>query len=505
MSHCLARSRSLAQILLLGISCVSVVASDDVAIAIGLKAEVVVTDGLNLPIIAGAPTGDFDHLYIAESRIARIQRLDLSTNQLVPVLDLPDSVIGVQTGLNGFAFHPDFANNGKIYINFSGSNLEPDIRILEFTRSATNPNVFDPTTQREILTIANPLGDHNGGWLAFGPDDNLLYIATGDGGNAGPQELKGLAAQDVNDVKGKILRIDIDEDDFPEDSTRNYGIPEDNPFASSGGAPEIFALGLRHPFRGSFDRDTSDLYIADVGSRFWEEINFLPAGTSGGQNYGWRPLEGLMDNPDWSDPAPPDAIDPIYLYPHGGTAAVIGGYVYRGDEIPWLQGTYFFGDFQMKTLMSFRYDGGEVSDFVDRGPELASLLGSYGGIASFAEDAAGELYMIDYIRGDVYRIVAAAPQEYGDYNRNGVVDAADYTVWRDSLGQMGAGLAADGNGNSEIDAGDYAIWAQFFGESLTAGGQSSGSSVAISEPVTSILLAVALSMLLAIGRYRGAK
>lgn len=455
--------------------------------AIGLTSEPVITTGLSLPIFAAAPTGDFNHLYVAEERANRIKRLDLTTHQLTTVLDLPDVVVGSQSGLNGFAFHPDFANNGKLYINVSGT--DENIRIFEFTRSTSNPDIFDPDSQREILSISNPLMDHFGGWIGFGPVDGLLYIATGDGGNVGPQQNKGLPAQDINDLKGKILRLDIDGDDFPGDPLRNYGIPSDNMFAAGGGAPEIFALGLRHPFRDSFDRETGDLYIGDVGSRFWEEINVLPAGTSGGQNFGWRPREGYEDNPDWTDPSPPGAIEPIYAYPHGTSAAVIGGYVYRGTEIPWLQGTYLFGDYVQHTMSTLRYDGAEATNPLDRTAELVSPTGSYGGIASFAEDAAGELYMIDYNRGAIYRIVAAPPAEYGDYNSDGVVDAADYTVWRDSFGQMGPNLVADGDGDNQVDAADYEIWKQFFGQSIF-GPTGNGSSQQVPEPAAWLLLAI---------------
>ena len=276
-----------------------------------LKSEVVITTGLSIPIHADSLPGDFDHLYIAEQRQARLTRLDLNTNQLVTVLDLPNPVMGAETGLNGFAFHPDFANNGKVYVNLSG-NAAGNIRILEYTRSMVDPNLFDASTEREILTIPNPSFSHNGGWIGFGPQDGYLYITSGDGGNLPNDPNKGILAQDVNSIKGKILRVDVNGDDFPADTTRNYAIPSNNPFASGGGAPEVFVYGLRHPFQNGFDSATGDLYIADVGDRFFEEINFVPAGTDGGQNFGWRPREGFADNPDFTDPSPAGALDPIH-------------------------------------------------------------------------------------------------------------------------------------------------------------------------------------------------
>jgi hypothetical protein len=282
----------------------------------------------------------------------------------------------------------------------------------------------------------------------------------------------------------------VDGDDFPADPTRNYSIPSNNPFASGGGAPEIFAYGLRHPFQNGFDRATGDLYIADVGSDVSDEIDFLPAGTNGGQNFGWRAREGFEDNPDYEDPTPPGAIDPIYTYSHGSSASVIGGYVYRGSSIPWLQGTYFFADYVRQKLSSFRYDGPAVSELTDRTLELAGELGSVGGVASYAEDAAGELYMLDLGRGDVYRISARTSTEAGDYNQDGVVNAADYSVWRNSLGSIvTAGTSADGNKNGQVDNGDYTIWKSFYGRTVGASGAASSTALA-PEPASLVLLSV---------------
>jgi glucose/arabinose dehydrogenase len=305
-----------------------------------------------------------------------------------------------------------------------------------------------------------------------------------------PEETKGLLAQDLNSIQGKMLRVDVDGDDFPADSTRNYSIPSNNPFASGGGAPEIFAYGLRHPFQNGFDRATGDLYIADVGSHVSEEIDFLPAGTNGGQNFGWRAREGLVDNPDYEDPTPPGAIDPIYAYSHGSFASVIGGYVYRGSSIPWLQGTYFFADYVRQELSSFRYDGQAASELTDRTLELAGELGSLAGVASYAEDAAGELYMLDLGRGDVYRISARTSTEAGDYNQDGVVNAADYSVWRNSLGSfVTAGTSADGNKNGQVDNGDYTIWKSFYGRTVGASGAASSTALA-PEPASLVLFFV---------------
>jgi hypothetical protein len=247
--------------------------------------------------------------------------------------------------------------------------------------------------------------------------------------------------------------------------------------------PEIFAYGLRHSFRNGFDSENGNLYIADVGSRFFEEINYLPAGTNGGQNYGWRALEGYEDNPDFPDPAPPNAIDPIYAYDRGAVGAVIGGYVYRGDAIPGLQGTYFLADFEINKFESFRYNGNQVTEFTDRTTELASPLGSYGGIASFAQDAAGELYLIDYLSGDLYRIVAA--DETGDFNGDGIVDAADYVEWRKGLG-------------TQYTQAHYDLWRAHFGQTASGG----GSGGTVPEPAGAGLVAAGVLALTTFRRTR---
>ena len=466
-----------------------------------LKSELVISTGLSLPVYAAAPEGDLNHLYVAEERAGRITRMNLATKALTVMLDLPDVVEGVETGLNGFAFHPDYAANGKIYLNVSGDGSD-NIRILEYTRSTSNPNQFDPSSRREILNVPNPSISHNGGWIGFSPIDGYLYLGMGDGGNVGTTATKGIEAQNVNHLWGKMLRIDVDGDDFPDDSNRNYASPNTNPFAEGGGAPEVFAYGLRHPFRNSFDRETGDLYIGDVGSRFFEEINFLPAGTEGGQNYGWRPREGYVDNPDWGDPLPPNAIDPIHVFDHGPAAAVIGGYVYRGDAIPWLEGTYFYTDFVQKIFRSFVYDNGSVTEFTDRALELASPLGSYAGIASFAQDAAGELYMLDLNRGDIYKITARTSTEAGDYNQDGIVNSADYTIWRDTFGSaVASGTGADGNGNGTVDSGDYTIWKSFFGRSVGGSGSSSVSG-GVPEPAILGMVAVAIAISMVPFRFR---
>jgi hypothetical protein len=275
----------------------------------------------------------------------------------------------------------------------------------------------DPLSVRRILGFAQPFTNHNGGWMAFGPD-GFLYIASGDGGSGNDPQNN---AQDVtNNFLGKMLRIDVGGDDFPTDSTRNYAIPASNPFVGQTGDDEIWAYGLRNPWRSSFDRATGDLYIADVGQNVWEEINVQPSSSLGGENYGWRLREGLVPTPTVGGDKPLGAIDPIYVYRHGTGLdqgySVTGGYVYRGP-IQELNGNYFFADFSRSRVWSLRFNGDAPAEFNgtnyrDYTPWTSLLrpdVGTIRDIASFGEDAQGNLYIVDY-GGEIYRLTGG-----GDY------------------------------------------------------------------------------------------
>lgn len=461
------------------------------AYAVRLKAQTVTLTGLNVPVFGSAPPGQSGVLYVSEELNMAIKILDLQTKAISTFIDLPGPNATGQGGLQNFAFHPEYATNGKFYMNVFDTQ-DAHIKIYEAQRSTTNPMEADLGTLRQVLSFPNLSQSHNGGWLDFSPIDGYLYIATGDGGAIGPPNA-GLPAQNTNELKGKILRIDVDNDDFPEDQGRNYAIPTDNPFATGGGAPEVFALGLRHPFRNSFDKITGDLYIADVGSNRYEEINFLPAGTSGGQNYGWRAREGPFDNPQNSDPTPPGAIDPIHFYSRGTGAAIIAGGVYQGSAIPELQGHFIFGDFVMSKFWSFKYDGENVTEFVDRTTQLAKPgLSGYSTAPLFGTDADGEIYIFDINRGDIFKIIADPMP--ADYNKDGAVSAADYTVWRNTLGSNSL-LVADGNGNGLVDQADYHVWMSDY-----SAGTGTGTST-VPEPAT-ILIALILGLGVGISRWR---
>jgi glucose/arabinose dehydrogenase len=301
---------------------------------------------------------------------------------------------GGEQGLLGLAFDPQYAVNGRFYVSYT--DLNGDSVIARYLADVNNLNVAIGVVNQIVITLAQPFTNHNGGMIAFGPTDILLYIGFGDGGSGGDP---GNRAQNINDLLGKMLRIDINTDDFPADPMRNYGIPASNPFVGIAGADEIWSTGLRNPWRFSFDRQTGDLYIADVGQNLWEEVNASTSPNAGrGINYGWRIMEGMhCFNPAVCNPA--GLTQPVIEYSHGAECSVTGGYVYRGAAIPALQGTYFYGDFCSGFVRSFRLAGGVATEPFDW-----MTLRPGGNVTSFGEDAAGELYIMTS-GGGLFRIV----------------------------------------------------------------------------------------------------
>ncbi len=357
--------------------------------------------GFESPTYVTAAPGDATRLYVTE-RAGDIWILDPTTGQPrpAPFLDL-DTPTG--EGLQGLAFHPDYAANGQFFVHTSSPT---DTRLVRYTRSA-NPDLADPASALTILVDTDTNGIHQGGWIGFGPD-GYLYVPLGDGGpqNDGNDHGQSL----VGDLRGTILRIDVDGDDFPLDGERNYAIPEANPFVGAQGEDEIWAYGLRNPFRCSFDRLTGDLYIADVGQIAREEIDFQAAASGGGENYGWRLREGTIATPTAGigGPPPPGAVEPIYDYSHGFSPnegfAVVGGYVYRGPNRR-LRGQYFFADFINDRVWSLQHDGSGITVFRDWTDALQPGTGPLDRIVSFGEDGSGELYLVT-LDGDVYRFAA---------------------------------------------------------------------------------------------------
>ena len=319
--------------------------------------------------------------YVAE-KTGRVVALADRDAEAEIVLDLRGQVsLGNEQGLLGAAFSPD----GRfLYVNFT--DLDGHTHVTEF---AFDESGADPASRREVLVVEQPFSNHNGGHLAFGPDGHL-YVGFGDGGSAGDPQGNG---QSLGTLLGKIVRISP----RPEGG-EPYGVPPDNPFVGRGGArPEIWALGLRNPWRWSFDRETGDLWIGDVGQKSWEEVDVEPAGSEGGSNFGWNLMEASQ--PFAGEPRD-DLVPPVYEYPlDGGACAVTGGYVYRGSDIPDLVGAYVFGDYCLGALQAFVFADGRVRGHRELGPRVEHP-------ASFGEDADGELYVLSR-SGPVYRIVPA--------------------------------------------------------------------------------------------------
>lgn len=346
---------------------------------------VVVASGFDQAIKAADANDGTGRLFVVE-RPGRIRIWDRSQVLTAPFLDISALIaVGGEGGLLGLAFHPDYATNGLFYVHYT--DLGSDSVIARYSVSSGDPNIADAASAQLVLTYDQPYDNHNGGDLAFDPN-GFLAISSGDGG--GPAS----NSQDTSNLLGKILRVDIDGDDFPGDPNRNYAIPPDNPFVGVGGAaPEIWVLGLRNPFRFSFDRGTGDILIGDVGEGAWEEADWLPAGAIGGANLGWPCYEG-DDVFDLTNCGPPtDYVFPVAALPHDrppdNNCSIIGGYRYRGADFPSLQGWYFYKDWCTGTLHAARptsVEGGAWESFAVDQPGSFTFTG-------FGEDAAGELYL----------------------------------------------------------------------------------------------------------------
>jgi glucose/arabinose dehydrogenase len=302
-----------------------------------------------------------------------------------PFLDIQQRVgsSGNEQGLLGLTFHPRYVENGYFYVNYT--DTQGDTVIARFRVSA-NPDLADPATEQQLLKISQPYANHNGGVTAFGPD-GYLYLGLGDGGSGGDPLGAG---QNLDTLLGKILRLDVD-------TAEPYAIPADNPFSEGNGRPEIWAYGLRNPWRFSFDRLTGDLYIADVGQNSFEEINFQPASSTGGENYGWNIMEGFSCFRS-SECDRTGLTLPILDYPTrvDGNCSVTGGYVYRGDLLEEWQGVYLYGDYCSGRVWGLLQ--GEEGEW-----QNALLFETGQSISSFGQDEQGELYLVGH-RGSILRL-----------------------------------------------------------------------------------------------------
>ena len=424
-----------------------------------------VASGLASPIFATHAPGDADRLFIAQ-RSGAIRILDLnaggtpSTFMTVPGVDT-----FFEGGLLGLAFHPDYQNNGFFYVNYTTSQGAGGFktRISRFTR--TNANSASSATQQIVLEIDQPQGNHNAGWIGFSPNDGFLYVATGDGGNgndSGSGHTAGIGnSQDItSNLLGKMLRLDVDGDDFPGDANRNYANPSDNPFVGVTGDDEIFLYGLRNPFRCSFDRSNGDLYMGDVGQGAREEISFFPGAGFADRNMGWRRREGTIATPGVGGTQPADGVNPIYNYPRTGIfggSSVTGGIVYRGP-IECFQGMYFFADFNSNNFWSFRYDGSDPSTFNGNNHtpifrwngNVTTTAGALGSVVAFGEDLAGNMYICD-LGGEVFKVTDGNMGIVGDINCDGAINLLDVGPFVDALSSGVYSFEADINGDGVVN------------------------------------------------------
>jgi glucose/arabinose dehydrogenase len=405
---------------------------------------VTVASGLSRPVFVAAPPGDYGRLFIVEQQAAvggqtvgRIRILNLQTGALqvpapspspspAPFLIVPGIATGNEQGLLGLAFDPDYSTPGapgerKFYIHYTATTTG-DIVVKQYQTRSDNSYLADTTAAniKTVISFTHPQSNHNAGWIAFSPrpnDDHNLYISSGDGGNGddadggvGHHEPGG-NAQWNQTLLGKMLRIHIDP------ATGTYTSPQNNPFFGTADPikKEIWLMGLRNPYRDSFDRLTGRMYLGDVGQNTREEVDVQqPTNPGGGENYGWRDREGLIQNPAYptptASPTPtpiPPRVDPILDYPRTGSApanplvgtTVTGGYVYRGNQIPGLRGVYIFGDYSVGKIFSINYDGATVSNKQTITSQLFPTIDatpiSLGNPSSFGEDANGELYVCD--------------------------------------------------------------------------------------------------------------
>ncbi|MGC8782353.1 MAG: PQQ-dependent sugar dehydrogenase, partial [Anaerolineae bacterium] len=348
-----------------------------------------VVAGLKAPVhIAHAADGSGRLFFVEQA--GRILIFVNGALRSTPFLDITDRVSCCgERGLLSVAFPPTGSGSpDRFYVNYTDRSGNT---VIGRYRLTADPDVADPTSEQVVLTVAQPYANHNGGQLAFGPNDGYLYIGMGDGGSAGDPQNR---AQNGGELLGKLLRLDVETG-----APATYTVPASNPFTQTAGyRGEIWALGLRNPWRFAFDRMTGDLYIGDVGQNLYEEVNFQPADSRGGENYGWRIMEGLH----CYNAATCSSVGltlPVVEYDHTQGCSITGGVIYRGGQFPRLQGVYLYGDYCSGRIWGLRRAAG--------GWETQQLAATSFRISTFGEDEAGEIYVADYAAGVIYRIVDA--------------------------------------------------------------------------------------------------
>jgi glucose/arabinose dehydrogenase len=369
----------------------------------------VVAQGLNQLVFATSPLNDGRVFIVEKGGTIRVAQGGSTST----FLSLPVNSSGEQ-GLLGLAFDPGYANAAsagyrRFFVNYIDATTQDTV--VASYRTSANASVADAASRQEVIRLDQPngLNNHKAGWIGFKPgDSNHLFIATGDGGGSNDPNNR---AQNLADPLGKLLRIDVNRDDFAS-ANINYGIPLSNPFVGVAGARgEVFASGLRNPWRNSFDRANGNLWLADVGQGAREEVNFISASSAGGQNFGWRVREGRIATPGVGGPASADMVDPVLDYTRDFGQSITGGYVVR-EAGSALFGQYVFGDFVTGRIFAINGDGS--SQTMAQATELtadfnAGLGGAIGNVASFGEGALGELYVVDY-RGKVLLVTSAVPE-----------------------------------------------------------------------------------------------
>jgi uncharacterized protein (TIGR03437 family) len=379
-----------------------------------------IASGLANPTdIAAVPDGS-GRLFVLEQP-GRVRVIRGGALQPEPVLTLSTLSAGGERGLLGIAFPPGFASKRYFYLNYTDPQ---GASVVSRWRLTADPERADPGTEQVILRIVRTASNHNGGGIVFGPD-GMLWIGTGDSGGGGDPAN---AAQNPNELRGKMLRIDT------ESGTEPYAVPASNPFVNRANyRPEIWATGLRNPWRYSFDRETGDLWIADVGQNRAEEVNFQSASSPGGENYGWDMMEGLQCYPPGSTCNPTGLTLPILEYTRNLGVSITGGLVYRGQRFPSMRGIYLYADFGSGRIWGVRRAGNSW--------ENRELLDTAMQISTFGQDEAGELYVADHSGGAIYAIASGGPSISAD----GVVNAASFGpgLVPGSLGTIfGAGITA---------------------------------------------------------------
>lgn len=344
-----------------------------------------VTNGLSFPVSVTNAGDGSGRLFVLE-QVGTIQIIDSQGMLLAqPFLDISQKVsFGGEQGLLGLAFHPNYSINGFFYVNYTDVNGNTVVE--RYSVTAANPNLADVSSAYTILTIQQPFANHNGGDLNFGPIDGFLYISTGDG-DGDP-----FASQDVDQLLGKILRIDIDQDDFPADDLRNYSIPSDNPYVGGVGSDEIWLIGLRNPWRFSFDRSNGNMFIGDVGEATWEEVNFISSGVSG-LNFGWPCYEGIdvfLNDSSCGQVGDYDFPALAHSRQNSGDnhCSIIGGYVYRGLMFPGLSGWYIYTDWCDGDFYVARQNG-----LTWQTNNMGLLIGQFI-VTGMGESEEGEIYVV---------------------------------------------------------------------------------------------------------------